>query len=396
MGALLKSKRISSLALPSPSLKTTMNFEISDELKSARDSLARVLADHFSPQHRHALAADSTSYAEQAWKEIAGLGLTGLQVPEAFDGLGGNFTDLLPLLYELGHSLAPVPFLSTCVLGAVALRMAGNPEVQRTLLPTLAAGNLEVACPHTLTPDSVPGDVSVHTHNDHWLLNGAQKQLPYAVSADWLILVAKTDSTKGSQQGLFLVARHAQGVHFRAFRLIDGTPAADVRFENTHATALCAPGSSEVRASIDAMAAAGIAATCAQMVGAMEAALQLTVEYLKTRRQFGRPIGENQALRHRTAEMLVSLETARSLAIAAAVAAGTGGFGQAHTRADLRRAKFLVGRNGRTLCQTAIQLHGGIGMTEEYAVGHYLRRIHVLDQQFGNGAAHLRQLTQQG
>ena len=144
------------------------------------------------------------------------------------------------------------------------------------------------------------------------------------------------------------------------------------------------------------MAAAGIAATCAQMVGAMEAALQLTVEYLKTRRQFGRPIGENQALRHRTAEMLVSLETARSLAIAAAVAAGTGGFGQAHTRADLRRAKFLVGRNGRTLCQTAIQLHGGIGMTEEYAVGHYLRRIHVLDQQFGNGAAHLRQLTQQG
>ena len=366
-----------------------MNFETSDELNAIRDSLARVLADHYTLKHRQALAGSDTAYAEQAWKEMAGLGLTGLQVPEDFDGLGGQPTDLLPIFHELGRSLAPVPLLSSAVLAVAALRAASEAEMQRELLPALAAGDLQVACPHTLAS----AGVSAQAQDPHWRLDGVQRHLPYAATADWLLVIARTNEAAGAQDALFLVARQAPGVSLRPHRLIDGTPAADVHLEGAPATALCAPGSAKAREAIEAVAAAGIAAACAEMVGAMDAALRLTVDYVKTRQQFGRAIGENQALRHRIAEMLVALEMARSLSIAAAVAARDGGFGKADTRADLHRAKFLVGRNARAVCQAAIQLHGGIGMTEEYAVGHYLRRVHVLDLQFGDGAAHLKQLA---
>ncbi|AEB83574.1 acyl-CoA dehydrogenase [Alicycliphilus denitrificans] len=368
-----------------------MNFETSDELKTVRDSLARVLADHYTPTHRQAMVGDETAYAAQAWKEMAGLGLAGLQVPEAFDGLDFQATDLLPLFHELGQALAPVPFLSTSVLGATALQACSDAEVQRELLPPLAAGALQVTCPHGFVPAA--SGVRAQAQGSGWRLEGVHKHMPYAASADWLVVSARTGDGAGGDACLFLVARHAPGVRLRPYRLIDGTPAADVHLEGAEATALCTPGSAQAHEAMEAANAAGIAAACAEMVGAMEAALRLTVDYVKTRQQFGRAIGENQALRHRIAEMLVALETARSMSIAAAVAVRDGGFAKAQTRADLHRAKFLVGRNARTVCQSAIQLHGGIGMTEEYTVGHYLRRVHVLDQQFGDGASHLKQLA---
>lgn len=366
-----------------------MNFEMSDDLHAIRDSLARVLADHYTPAHRRALADDATLYAERAWREMVGLGLAGLQVPEAFDGLEVDPTDLLPLFHELGRVLAPVPFLSTCVLAAAALRASDDAEVQRQLLPPLAAGALQVACPHGIASD-VAG-ARAHGQASRWRLQGLHKHLPYAASADWLIVPAQAGG--GEEAALFLVERRAPGVRLRPHRLIDGTPVADVHLESTEAIALCPPGSLSAREARQRVNAAGIAAACAEMVGAMEAALDLTLDYVKTRQQFGRAIGANQAVRHRIADMLVALETARSLSIAAVVAAREGGFAKAATRDDLHRAKFLVGRNARTVCQAAIQLHGGIGMTEEYAVGHYLRRVHVLDMQFGDGASHLKQLA---
>lgn len=371
-----------------------MNFETSDELNAVQDSLARLLADHYTPKHREALRANPTAYAEQAWQEIGGLGLAGLQVPEEFGGFGTRPSDLLPVLHELGRALAPVPFLSSCVLGATALRAATDPNVQRELLPALAAGTLQVTCAHTL-----PGEGSITAApatGSHWRLGGTSEHLPYAASADWLVVPARAGGSDGAQDALFLVEAKAAGVQLRSHRLIDGTPAADATLEGVMAMPLCPPGTPEAKAAREAVAAAGMAAACAEMVGAMEAALRLTLDYLKTRKQFGRAIGENQALRHRVAEMLVGLETARSLSIAAAVAAGNGGFANTAARADLHRAKFLVGRNARTLCQAAIQLHGGIGMTEEYAVGHYLRRVHVLDQQFGDSGTHLERLAELG
>lgn len=367
-----------------------MNFETSDELRAVQDSLARLLADHYTAAHRQALASTASGYAEEAWQEMIGLGLAGLQVPEEFGGFGTRPTDLLPVCHEIGRALAPVPFLSSCVLGATALRAASDRTLQRELLPRLAEGALRVACTHD--PQGEAAHVRAHADDGAWRLRGVQRHVPCALGADWLVIAAMPQGNAGA--ALFLLDTRAPGLRLRAHRLIDGTPAADVHLEDAKASPLCAPGSTNALAAIDAVAAAGIAAVCAEMVGAMEAAFHLTVDYLKTRQQFGRPIGQNQALRHRTAEMLVALEMARSLSIAAAVAAGRGGFADAQARAELHRAKFLVGRNARNLCHAAIQLHGGIGMTEEYLVGHYLRRVHVLDHHFGDSGTHLERLAQ--
>ena len=364
-----------------------MNFELSDELRTVQDSLARLLADHYTAAHRQALAKDPGACAEQAWQEMIGLGLAGLQVPEEFGGFGTRATDVLPVCHELGRALVPVPFLSSCVLGAAALRAAGN----RDLLPRLAEGALRVACTHD--PVTEAADVEARVDGGSWRLCGMQRHLPYAVGADWLVVAARSQGG-ADEAALFLLDARASGLQWRPHRLIDGTPAADVRLDDVVAAPLGVSGSAQARAVVEAVVAAGVAAACAEMVGAMEAAFQLTVEYVKTRQQFGRPIGDNQALRHRIAEMLVGLETARSLSIAAAVAASHGGFSDPQACADLRQAKFLVGRNARNLCHAAIQLHGGIGMTEEYFVGHYLRRVHVLDRQFGSSGAHLERLAQ--
>ncbi len=371
-----------------------MNFEISEEISAVRDSLIRVLADHYTPSHRQAFEENKTAYAEHAWEEMAGLGLTALLVPQEYDGLGADFTDLLPILHELGRTLAPVPYVASCVQGVTALGAASDSGLRRKLLPSVADGSLHLSCASTF---SISGsDVAAQFSDGRWRLEGLQRQMLYAATADRLVLIAKAGGAAGAQENVFLVDRREQGVHLRAYRLIDGTPAADVRLENVAATPLCAPDKARVHEVIEAIAVAGTAAACAEMVGAMEAALELTVEYLKTRRQFGRLIGENQALRHRVADMLVALEMSRSLSIAAAVAARPGGLDTESGRADLHRAKFLIGRNARSVCEAAIQLHGGIGMTEEYAVGHYLRRVHVLDQQFGAGSEHLKQLTRHG
>lgn len=371
-----------------------MNFETSDEINAVRDSLKRMLAEHYTPAHRQALRDSDTAFAEKVWQELGGLGLTGLLVPQDFDGLGISFSDLLPVFLELGGSLAPVPFTSSSVLAVTALSVATDKKIQQQYLPLLAAGTLQVACPHT-SASAVP-PVSAQWRDGRWHLDGEQKHLPYAYSADMLVLVARTHGSDGDHDGLYMIDRKAAGVQLRCHRLIDGTPAADVRLDGVEATALCAPGEAHARKAITAMADAGIAAACAEMVGAMDAALGLTREHLGIRHQFGRAIGQNQALRHRVADMLVALEMARSLAIAAAVAAGEGLSVSAQGRADIHRAKFLVGRNAHDVCHAAIQLHGGIGMTEEYEVGHYLRRVHVLDHQFGDTAAHLRELTRSG
>lgn len=366
-----------------------MNFESTDEIRALQDSLSRLLAERFTMQDRQAVVASASGYSEEVWKALGTLGVTALLVPEDEGGFGTSVTALLPVLRELGRSLVPVPFVSSCVLGAVALRAATHADA-RALLPELASGDVQVAWMGSSEQLAQP--VRAARGDDGWRLDGEAAHVPYAASADFVIVAAGI--VDGEEQGgLFLVRAGGAGMRLRPHRLIDGMPAAGVRLVSCEAVPLLEPGTAEARDAIGAVNAAGIAAVCAEMVGLMESAFRLTVEYLNTRKQFGRLIGENQALRHRVAEMLVGLEMARSMAIAAAVAAEGAGFREASTRADLHRAKFLVGRNARSVCQQAIQLHGGIGMTEEYEVGHYLRRVHVLDPMFGEPGEHAARLA---
>ncbi|MDT4842755.1 Acyl-CoA dehydrogenase [compost metagenome] len=230
---------------------------------------------------------------------------------------------------------------------------------------------------------------------DGWVLDGAKSLVLGAGFAHRIVVSARLTGDAGQREGcaLFLVDPQAPGVQVRSFRLVDDSAAGELVLGKAHAQPLGpVEDSAHALAAIDGTLAMGIAAICADMTGAMRAAYQLAVDYLGTRQQFGRLIGQNQALRHRTAEMLVSLELAKSMAIAAAVAVDTGE-GKA-ARIELHRAKLSVARHARQLAQLAIQLHGGIGMTEEYAVGHYLRRIHVLDQCLGDADAHAMQLAE--
>jgi len=375
-----------------------MNFELNDEQRALQDSLARLLGDRYGFEKRRGYAAGTAGHDDGTWRKLAELGVTALLVPEAYGGFGGGARDLLPVMQELGGALSLEPFLASAVLGTTALRLAADPATQDRLLPALAAGETRLAWAH----DEAAGrhapcwvETRAERQGDGWVLTGRKANVLGAGLAQHFVVSARISGAADASDGtaLFLVDAGAAGLACRSFRLVDDTLAGELELRAVAARPLGDPADgAKARTAIEATQAIGIAAACADMVGAMQAAFRLAMDYLNTRKQFGRLIGENQALRHRAAEMLVSLELARSMAIVAAVALD--GPQDDEARRDQHRAKLSVGRHARALAHGAIQLHGGIGMTEEYAVGHYLRRIHVLDQLFGDGEAHASRLAE--
>lgn len=361
-----------------------MDFDFTEEQTALQDSLARMLAARHDHETWREIAHSDSGFSEALWEQLADLGVTALPVPEAHCGLGGSALDLLVVFQELGRSLLASPLLGSCVLPAVALRAAGG-GVADQWLPALASGGSRIAWAH----DEPEGDGShrwvgasaVHGEGE-WRLTGRKLAVAHGASANAFLVTARVGD---QERALFLVARDAAGLDVRAHRLIDMTPAAELRLDDVVARRVDGDGGKAIQTTL----AIAVVCACAEMLGCMEAAFRLTVDYLNTRKQFGRVIGQNQALRHKLADMQVSLEVSRSMTYAAASTAE-----QADGWLDLHRAKLLVGRQARALAQNAIQMHGGIGMTEEYAVGNYLRRIHVLDLSFGDTVTHAAALAE--
>ncbi|MCA0240050.1 MAG: acyl-CoA dehydrogenase family protein [Proteobacteria bacterium] len=381
-----------------------MNFQLNDEQQQLQDSVGRLLADHCSFEQRRAIVASADGRSAALYGRLAELGVTALLVPEAQGGFGGRLEDLLPVLQACGAALCTEPVLASAVLGATALRVAGGEPAAR-LLPGLAQGTTVVAWAHD-EPGTRHADLWIETRAEKgpggWTISGVKLPVISGPQAQHFVVSARIAGAADATQGcaFFVVDAGAAGLQRRDFRLVDDTPASELTFNATPAQALADPLSDPLSDPHDGAAfqriltavnAAGIAALCADMVGAAQAAYRLALDYLNVRKQFGRLIGENQALRHRAADMLVSLEMARSMAIAAAVAADRPE--AEDSAADLLRAKLIVGRHARQVCQHAIQCHGGIGMTEEYAVGHCLRRVHVADHLFGDADAQARRLA---
>ncbi|MDB5818810.1 MAG: acyl-CoA dehydrogenase [Rhizobacter sp.] len=371
-----------------------MNFESNDEQQQLQDSLRRLLGDTYGFERRRAIVASAEGWSLPTWRQLAELGVTGLAIPESHGGFGGGMTDLLPVMEEFGRALLLEPFLASCVLGATALVRSGDESMCRELLPMVANGERRLAFAHDEAGAQHAAlwvETTARQAATGWRLDGRKVNMLHGSLAHQAIVSARIGGAPGDADGLalFMVDPAAPGVTLRAHRLVDDSLAAELTLVQAAATPLGDPLTSAA-AAVRATVNAGIATTCAEAVGAMQAAYDLAVTYLNTRQQFGRVIGSNQALRHRAAEMLVSLETARSAAIAAAVAIDDPDTPDAAL--DLSRAKMMIGRHGRFVAQQAIQLHGGIGMTEEYAVGHYLRRLTVIDQLFGDGDAHAARL----
>lgn len=370
-----------------------MNFELKDEQAEFAGSISRLLAD-LGPR---ADPGRSGAPEPALWRQLAELGVTTLCVPEAHGGYGGGMAAALPVFQAFGRALLQEPVLTSMVLGPTALVHAAPTELQARLLPNVADGSLRMGWAHDeAMARHLPLWVETQARSQEggWRLDGIKTLVLHGGTLDRYVVSARIAGQPDDAPGmaLFLVDADASGMTAETYLLQDGSPAADLSFAATPATLLARDEAAAV--ALRAVQAAGIAAVCADMVGAMERAYELAREYIAMRQQFGRPIGQNQALRHRIAEMVVSLEAARSMAIAAALAVDDPDPADVDgARLDIWRAKLVVGRQARALCQLAIQLHGGIGMTEEYAVGHYLRRIVVLDQLFGDVDAQAARLA---
>lgn len=376
-----------------------MNLQFTSEQNELQASVARLLGDIHSFAQRRALVRDDAPFHEGIWRHFAQLGLTALPIAQDDGGLGGSAVDLLVVLREFGRALVVEPYVASSVLGAAAVALAGSTQQRQQQLPAVAAGERRLAWAHDeADAHHAPLWVACTATQgaDGWRITGHKSCVQNAEAAHALIVSARISGAPGDPQGLglFVVDCAAAGLSRQPLRLVDDSRAADCDFASTPAQWLGGEGARCAQA-VDAIAqvqARGMAAACAEMLGLMETAYALTRDYVNTRQQFGRPIGANQALRHRFADMRVALELATSMAMLAAIAIDD----PESTRGaalELARAKLVVGQRARALCEAAIQLHGGVGMTEEFAVGHCLRRLIVLDQMFGDTHAQASRLA---
>jgi len=376
-----------------------MDFDLSEEQRLLRDSVERLLADHYTFEKRKAYLAEPDGFSRELWEQYAELGLLGLPFAEEHGGFGGGGIETMLVMQAFGRVLALEPYLSTVVLAGTALRLAGDDAQRSALLPQITEGKLVLAFAHgerQARYDLSDVLTTAKPKGGGWVIDGAKSVVAHGDSADTLIVSARLSGDRDDTDriGLFLVDAQANGVARRAYRLRDGMGAAEIALSGVEIGAdavLGEPG--KAFPVIERVVEAGIAATAAEAVGAMEAMQAMTLEYLKTRQQFGRPIGDNQALQHRATEMFVALEQGRSLAMLAAMMVDEPD--ATERQRNIATVKAGIGQAARFVSQNAVQLHGGIGMTEEYAVGHYFRRVMVIEHSFGDTAHHLSRLAQQ-
>ena len=370
-----------------------MDFDLTDEQRLLADSVHRFVAGAYPDlERRKAYRAEPGGYAAANWAAMAEMGLLALPLPEDQGGFGGGPVETMIVMEAFGRGLVVEPYLATIVLGLGLLRRVGG---QDALVAQVAAGEITLGFAHQERQARHDlHDVATTARPDGaaWVLDGAKGVVLHGDSAGRLIVSARIAGGRRDRDGigLFLLDLATAGVTRRGYATQDGLRAAEIVLEGARATLLAGDALPLIELVVDE----AIAATCAEAVGAMETLRDLTVDYLKTRQQFGQAIGAFQALQHRAADMLVATEQARSMTMYAAmmvqeadpVARGTA----------LSAAKALVGRLADQLGKEAIQLHGGIAMTEEYKAGHYFKRLSMLGVLFGDVDHHLRRVVAAG
>jgi alkylation response protein AidB-like acyl-CoA dehydrogenase len=356
-----------------------VDFNYDSEQNDLREAVRGLLARAYSDsEQRRAVVSAEPGFDEKTWSRLAEMGLLGLPFAEEDGGMGAGPVEVAIVAEEIGRVLAPEPYIETVVLAGGLVAAVGTPEQKGEILGGIAEGTTIAVFAH-----AEPGtrwsptaqDVSATQTGDGWTLTGVKEPVPSGARADVLVVSAVTDGGTG----LFLVQGDAAGLTRTGYRIHDGTRAANIRFENTPAVALGA-GADQTEAIERALAEARIAYGH-EAIGAMDTALRTTAEYLKTRKQFGVTLNKFQALTFRAADMYVSLELARSIALWASMVQEAGG--DVVSAAD--RARLQVSRAGRHIGKEAIQLHGGIGVTAEYSVGHYTSRLTAIDHLLGDG-----------
>ncbi|MBU8544941.1 MULTISPECIES: acyl-CoA dehydrogenase family protein [Roseomonadaceae] len=372
-----------------------MDFDLTDEQRMLSDSIRRLVADAYDDfEQRKTYRAEPRGYDEANWQKFAEMGLLGLPFAEEDGGFGGGPVETMLVCEQFGRGLVVEPYLATVVLGGGLLKRAGSAEQRAALIPAIAEGSLTLAFAHQerqARHDLFDVATSATRDGDGYVLNGAKGVVLHGDSADRLIVSARTAGGRRDRDGisLFLLDPTTPGVTRRGYATQDGLRAAEVVMENVSvpAEALLGPEGAALPL-IEQVVDEAQAAICAEALGAMDVLRDLTVDYLKQRSQFGQPIGNFQALQHRAADMLVATEQARSMAMYAAMMVQEAD--PTARRVALSAAKALVAKNADQLGKDAIQLHGGIAVTDEYKAGHYFKRLTMLAGLFGDVDHHLR------
>jgi alkylation response protein AidB-like acyl-CoA dehydrogenase len=359
-----------------------MNFDLTDEQQMLAGTTRDVLAKAYDTETRNKVIESEDGWSREVWQQLAEIGILGM----GFDEDSGP-TEVMVVMTEIGRRLAPEPVAAAALIPGAVIAAHGT-DGQRALLDGVAAGEQLLAFAHAEGDRRGAKSLSTKAakQGDAWTLTGRKSPVIAGDSAD-VILVSAALPDGGS--GLFLVdgSQGDSGVTRTPYRTFDGQRGADITFDDAAAQQLGTGG--DASAIVDETVIRFQSALCAEAVGAMDEALRLTTDYLKTRKQFGVPLKTFQTLTQRAADMYVSLELARSMNYYAAVCVADGRFDMMAAA----RAKMQIGRSGKHIAQEAIQMHGGIGVTAEYPIAHYAARLTAIDQTFGSATDHLRYLS---
>jgi alkylation response protein AidB-like acyl-CoA dehydrogenase len=377
-----------------------MNFDYSDEQKLLSDTLRRFLSTGYNFDARAKIMASATGFSEDVWAALAEMGVLGVPFAESHGGFGGTTIDMMVVMEQLGEALVVEPYLATVGLGGQFVARGGSTEQQSRILPALIQGKLRMAFAHTERGsryDNRQVGLQAKKSGDGYVLSGEKCLVLHGGAADVVVVSARTAGAPTDAQGisLFLVERSAKGVTVTESRTVDNMRSADITFSGVAVGKDALIGAEgKALALIEEVTDYATVLVCAEAVGAIKHAHDATLDYLKTRRQFGVPIGTFQALQHRMVDILISYEQAKSIACLACVKMDT-------ADADDRRrvvsaAKIKIADAARHVSQEAVQLHGGMGMTEELKISHTFRRLTVIAQMFGDADHHLERFAAAG
>lgn len=366
-----------------------MDFDFTDEQDQLRDAVQRWVEKGFGFERRHALAK-AGGFTRPVLGELADLGLAGLVVPEAHGGMGFGAVEAMVVMEELGRGLVNAPYAQAALVAPTLLAAAPD-AVQAAWLPKIAGGEALVVLAHQERRSRYALDrvaTRAVESGGAWKLSGTKIVVPAGDEADAFVVPARVAGADDARSGigLFLVERGAAGVTLRGYPTQDGARAADLVLADAPATLMQADGIDRLEQAADVAIAAG----CAEAVGLMDKLLALTVDYLHQRKQFGVPLSSFQALRHRVADVKMQLELGRSMSYYANLKLGAPA---AERRRALSQAKVQLGNSARFAAQQCIQMHGGIGVTDEYAGSHYFKRLTMLEMSFGDTLHHLGEVS---
>ena len=373
-----------------------MNFELSEEQKMIQQSVERFVQENYDLSNRIKISSEDPGFSKEYWSSMAELGWLGLAFSEEDGGFGGNQIDTLVLMEQFGKGLVLEPFLANVVLGGGSIKRGASKEIKDSIIPSLIDGSLQITLAYAEEQsrfDIEDVATAAREENGGFIINGKKSMVLNAESADKIVVVARTSGSQVDEEGisLFVVDADAEGIEKENFPTVDGLRASEIIFKDVKVEATSLIGEKDKGFSIlQAVVNDAILALAAEAIGAMEVLYKDTVEYTQQREQFDHPLSDFQVLQHRMVDMFMEYEQCKSLLFRATMETVQD---PSLSQRTVHALKHLIGKSGIFVGESAVQLHGGMGVTEELRIGHFFKRLLVIDSQFGNADFHLDKFT---